>query len=48
MDSQNKKCVMVIDEHLPLGIIEFPVPILKGNSENIKKIQANITCISIF
>ncbi len=25
MDLQNEKCVMVIDEHLPLGIIEFPV-----------------------
>ena len=71
MDLQNEKCVMVIDEHLPLGIIantaaimgitlgkkmpevvgadvtdktgndhlgiiEFPVPILKGNAESIK------------
>ena len=73
MDLQNEKCVMVIDEHLPLGIIantaaimgitlgkkmpevvgadvtdktgkehlgiiEFPVPILKGNVESIKAI----------
>ena len=74
MDLQNEKCVMVIDEHLPmgliantaaimgitlgkkmpevvgidvtdktgnehLGIIEFPVPILKGNVESIKAIR---------
>ncbi len=73
MDLQNEKCVMVIDEHLPLGliantaaimgitlgktmpevvgaavtdktgnehlgIIEFPVPILKGNAESMKTI----------
>lgn len=77
MDSQNEKCVMVIDEHLPLGIIantaaimgitlgkkmpyvvgadiydmsgnehlgiiEFPVPILKGNAENIKTIREKL------
>ena len=74
MDLQNEKCVMVIDEHLPLGliantaaimgitlgkkmpevvgadvtdktgnehlgIIEFPVPILKGNAESVKAIR---------
>jgi hypothetical protein len=73
MDLQNEKCVMVIDESLPLGliantaaimgitlgkampevvgadvtdqsgnahlgIIEFPVPILKGSPEAIKQI----------
>ncbi len=77
MDLQNEKCVMVIDEHLPLGIIantaaimgitlgkkmpevvgadvydksgnehlgiiEFPVPILKGNAENIKTIREKL------
>lgn len=77
MDVQNEKCVMVIDEHLPLGIIantaaimgitlgkklpdvvgtdvydksgnehlgiiEFPVPILKGNAENIKTIREKL------
>ena len=77
MDSQNEKCVMVIDEHLPLGIIantaaimgitlgkkmpyvvgadiydmsgnehlgiiEFPVPILKGNAENIKTMREKL------
>lgn len=77
MDLQNKKCVMVIDEHLPLGmianaaaimgitlgkkmpevvgadvtdktgnmhlgIIEFPVPILKGNVESIKTIREKL------
>ncbi len=77
MDLQNKKCVMVIDEHLPLGIIantaaimgitlgkkmpeavgadvtdktgnehlgiiEFPVPILKGNAESIKAIREKL------
>ncbi len=74
MDLRNEKCVMVIDENLPLGIIvntaailgitmgmrmpevvgddvidgsgklhpgiiEFPVPILKGNRELIKNIR---------
>ena len=74
MDLQNEKCVMVIDENLPLGIIantaaimgitlgkempemvganvtdqsgnehlgiiEFPVPILKGSPEIIKAIR---------
>ena len=74
MDLQNEKCVMVIDENLPsgiiantaaimgitlgkqrqeivgadvydrtgnrhLGIIEFPVPILKGNADVIKAIR---------
>lgn len=74
MDLQNKKCVMIIDEGLPsgiiantaaimgvslgknmpevvgtdvydktgnkhLGIIEFPIPILKGNREIIKTIR---------
>lgn len=77
MDLKNKKCVMVIDEHLPLGIIantaaimgitlgkkipevvgddvtdqsgnehlgiiEFPVPILKGSPEIIKKIREKL------
>lgn len=77
MDLQNEKCVMVIDEHLPLGIIantaaimgitlgkkmpevvgtdvwdktgnehlgiiEFPVPILKGNAEIIKTIREKL------
>lgn len=77
MDLQNEKCVMVIDEHLPLGIIantaaimgitlgkkipevvgknvydktgnehlgiiEFPVPILKGNIDIIKEIRKNL------
>lgn len=37
MDLHNEKCVMVIDEHL--GIIEFPVPILKGSPEIIKAIR---------
>lgn len=77
MDSQNKKCVLVIDENLPtgliantaaimgitlgkkmpevvgadvtdktgnvhLGIIEFPVPILKGNAESIKALREKL------
>ena len=77
MDLQNEKCVMVIDEHLPLGIIantaaimgitlgkempevvganvfdksgnshlgiiEFPVPILKGNADVIKSIREKL------
>ena len=77
MDLQNEKCVMVIDESLPpgiiantaaimgitlgkqmpevvgadvydktgnghLGIIEFPVPILKGNVEIIKAIRERL------
>ena len=77
MDLQNEKCVMVIDEHLPLGIIantaaimgitlgkkmpevvgtdvtdktgnehlgiiEFPVPILKGNAESMKAIREKL------
>ena len=77
MDLQNEKCVMVIDENLPLGIIantaaimgitlgkqmpevvgadvydrtgnghlgiiEFPVPILKGNVEVIKSIREKL------
>ena len=77
MDLQNEKCVMVIDESLPpgiiantaaimgitlgkqmpevvgadvydgtgnghLGIIEFPVPILKGNVEAIKSIREKL------
>lgn len=74
MDTQNIKCVMVIDEALPcgiiantaaimgftlgkhipeavgknvtdcdgfshLGIIEFPIPVLKGSAEKIKEIR---------
>lgn len=77
MDLQNEKCVMVIDENLPLGIIantaaimgitlgkkmpevvgadvydrtgnehlgiiEFPVPVLKGNAEIIKTIREKL------
>lgn len=77
MDLQNEKCVMVIDEHLPLGIIantaaimgitlgkkmpeivgtdvidktgnehlgiiEFPVPVLKGNIESIKELRKRL------
>ena len=77
MDLQNEKCVMVIDEQLPLGIIAntaaimgitlgkempevvgadvtdktgnehlgiiaFPVPILKGNMESIKAIREKL------
>lgn len=77
MNVQNEKCVMVVDEHLPLGIvvntaaimgitlgkkipevvgndvvdqsgnvhlgiIEFPVPILKGSPEMIKKIRERL------
>ena len=77
MDLQNEKCVMVIDEHLPLGmiantaaimgitlgkkmpevvgtdvtdrtgkehlgIIAFPVPILKGNAESMKAIREKL------
>ena len=77
MDLHNEKCVMVIDGHLPLGIIantaaimgitlgkkmpevvgadvtdktgkehlgiiEFPVPILKGNAESIKTIRERL------
>ncbi|MCM1237152.1 MAG: DUF2000 domain-containing protein [Ruminococcus flavefaciens] len=77
MDLQNEKCVMVIDENLPLGIIantaaimgitlgkkmpevvgedvydrtgkehlgiiEFPVPILKGNADMIKAIREKL------
>lgn len=77
MNAQNEKCVMVIDENLPLGIvantaailgitlgknmpevvgadvtdqtgnahlgiIEFPVPILKGNIERIKAIREKL------
>lgn len=77
MDIQNEKCVMVIDEQLPLGIItntaaimgitlgkkipevvgadvtdqtekthigiiEFPVPVLRGNGESIKAIRERL------
>lgn len=77
MDFQNEKCVMVIDEHLPmgmiantaailgitlgkrlpevvgedvrdqtgnehLGIIEFPVPVLKGDGEKIRSIREKL------
>ena len=77
MELQNEKCVMLIDESLPIGIIantaaimgitlgekkpdvvgrdvadksgnnhsgiiEFPVPILKGSSELIKKIRIKL------
>lgn len=77
MDLANEKCVMIIDENLPLGIIantaaimgitlgkampevvgadvmdqsgnkhlgiiEFPVPILKGNVEIIKEVREKL------
>lgn len=77
MDGQNTKCVMVIDEQLPLGIItntaavmgvtlgkhfpevvgadvldkagkshlgiiEFPIPILKGNPALIKELRGKL------
>lgn len=77
MDSQNEKCVMVIDESLPmgiiantaaimgitlgknmpevvgadvtdqsgsehLGIIEFPVPILRGTRSSIKQMREKL------
>lgn len=77
MDLQNEKCVIVIDEHLPLGIlantaailgitlgkklpeivgadvtdqngnahpgiIEFPVPILRGSPEQLRKIREKL------
>ncbi len=77
MDPRNEKCVMLIDESLPLGIIantaaimgitlgkkmpevvgadvadqsgnqhvgviDFPVPILRGSSETIKKIREKL------
>ena len=77
MDLQNEKCVMVIDESLPLGmianaaaimgitlgkkmpevvgadvydktgkehlgIIEFPVPVLRGNADRIKDIREKL------
>lgn len=77
MDLQNEKCVMVIDENLPLGIIantaaimgitlgkqmpevvgtnvydstgnthlgiiEFPVPILKGDTDMLKNIRERL------
>ena len=77
MDWQNVKCVMIVDENLPLGIaantaailgitlgkkmpevvgadvadksgsehlgiIEFPVPVLKGDAERIKAIREKL------
>lgn len=77
MDMQSTKCIMVIDESLPLGIIsntaavmgvtigkhlpqvvgddvvdetgyghlgiiEFPIPILRGNSEKIKELRSRL------
>lgn len=77
MNIKNEKCVMIIDEHIPLGIIantaailgitlgkkipnavgtdvydksgnkhlgiiEFPVPILKGNTDIIKGIRQKL------
>lgn len=77
MDLQNEKCVMIIEEHLPpgliantaaimgitlgkkmpeavgkdvfdksghehLGIIEFPVPVLKANAEVMKAIREKL------
>jgi len=78
MDQANKKCVMIIDEHLPLGIIsntaavmgvtlgkhlpqavganvldrtgcehlgiiEFPIPILKGNRDLIRELHCRLS-----
>ena len=78
MDKQNEKCVMILDERLPLGIIantaailgislgkrmpevvgmdaedaagrvhagiiEFPVPILKGDAESLKALREKLT-----
>lgn len=77
MDNQNTKCVMVIDENLPLGIIsntaavmgvtigkllpeavgvdvtdrtghdhlgiiEFPIPILKGSKNSIRELRTRL------
>ena len=77
MNVQNEKCVMIIDENLPvgiiantaailgvtlgmkmpdvvgedvadfdgnvhMGIIKFPVPILKGNCESIKQLRVKL------
>ena len=77
MNVQNEKCVMIIDENLPIGIIantaailgitlgmkmpdvvgedvadldcnmhmgiiKFPVPILKGNRESMKQLRAKL------
>lgn len=77
MNVQNEKCVMIIDENLPvgiiantsailgitlgmkmpevvgkdvidrdgnvhMGIIKFPVPVLKGNSEQIKELRSKL------
>lgn len=77
MNVENEKCVIVVDENLPLGIIantaailgitmgmkmpdvvgndvldlegnahmgiiQFPVPILKGNTEILKKLRARL------
>ena len=39
MDFTNEKCVMLIDDSLPLGLIEFPIPILKAPPERIKAIR---------
>ena len=79
MNVENEKCVIVVDENLPLGIIantaailgitmgmkmpdvvgndvldlegnshmgiiQFPVPILKGNTEILKKLRTS--CLS--
>ena len=41
MDFTNEKCVMLIDDSLPLGLIEFPIPILKAPPERIKAIRAH-------
>ena len=39
MDFTNEKCVMLIDDSLPLGLIEFPIPILKAPPGRIKAIR---------
>ena len=45
MDHQNEKCVMVIDEELPTGIIAniaIPVPILKASKEKLKELRLKL------
>ena len=46
MNVENEKCAIVVDlEGNPhMGIIQFPVPILKGNKEILKNLRTN--CLS--
>ena len=46
MNVENEKCVIVVgndvldlEGNAHMGIIQFPVPILKGNTEILKKIR---------